>query len=33
VKAILAAPDAAAIFEAVATAERRLEPEARVAYR
>ena len=33
VKAILAAPDAAAIFEAVAAAERRLEPEARVAYR
>lgn len=33
VKAILAAPDAEAIFEAVAAAERRLEPEAKVAYR
>lgn len=33
VKAILASPDAGAIFEAVAAAERRLEPEARVAYR
>jgi excisionase family DNA binding protein len=33
VKAILDAPDAAAIFQAVAAAERRLEPEARTAHR
>jgi excisionase family DNA binding protein len=33
VKAILDAPDAAAIFEAVAAAERRLEPEASAAHR
>jgi excisionase family DNA binding protein len=33
VKAILVAPDAAAIFQAVAAAERRLEPEAGTAHR
>jgi mannitol/fructose-specific phosphotransferase system IIA component (Ntr-type) len=33
VMAIINAPDAASIFQAVAAAERRLEPEARIAHR